>query len=279
MTDPAIARAVTDHYARGALGPSILEALRAAGKDPAALRPDDLAPVDQFHIGGKAATLELARLAGLRAGDRVLDLGGGLGGPARTLARELGCRVTVVDVTEDYCRVGGMLTAGTGLSGRVDFVVASALDPPFGDGSFDVVWTQHSSMNIEDKDRLYAEARRVLRPGGRLALHELMTGRRIPVRFPVTWATGQSQSFLRPPAAVREILTGGFAELAWRDVTEPTLTAIMAPSPPHTERPAAPSPLGLHLLLGERYGEMQRNLVRNLSEGRVAIVQGVFERP
>lgn len=279
MATPNHASAVDAHYRRGGLGVAILEALRGGGKDPAALTPDDLAPVDQFHIGGKAATLDLGRLAGLRAGQRVLDLGGGLGGPARTLAHEFGCRVTVADLTEAYCRVGGMLTARSGLSRHVGFVVADALDLPFGDDGFDVVWTQHSSMNVEDKDRLYGEARRVLRPGGRLALHEVMTGRHIPVRFPVPWATDQTLSFLRPPAAVRELLTGdAFAELAWRDVTASTLATIMAPLPPGTERPAAPSPLGLHLLLGERCGEMQQNLVRNLAEGRVAVVQGVFVR-
>ncbi|MDQ3045762.1 MAG: methyltransferase domain-containing protein, partial [Chloroflexota bacterium] len=148
--------------------------------------------MDQFHIGGQEATLRLARLAGIHTGQTVLDVGGGLGGPARTLARAFECAVTVVDLTQEYCRVGAMLTSRTGLSPRVAFVNASALNLPFSNDAFDVVWTQHSSMNIANKDRLYDELRRVLRPGGRLALHEIMTGRRIPARFPVPWASDQT---------------------------------------------------------------------------------------
>ena len=276
MADQDDVRAINAHYSRGDLAGAILDALRAAGKNPNALEPDDLAPVDQFHLGGKAATLELARLAELRPGQRILDIGGGLGGPARLLAREFRCAVTVVDLTAEYCRVGALLTARTGLSGSVVFVNASALDLPFGNERFDVIWTQHSSMNIEDKDRLYAEAHRVLRPGGRIALHEVMTGQRIPVWFPVPWATDQALSFLRPPGAIRELLHAvGFAELIWVDVTASTLAVITAPP---TVVSAAPSSLGLHLLLGERCGEMQQNLMRNLAEGRIAVVQGVFER-
>ena len=113
-------------------------------------------------------SLELARLAGLRAGAEVLDVGGGLGGPARTLALRLGCRVTVLDVTEEYCRVGVELTRRTGLAGRVSFHHGDALALPFADARFDVVWTQHSSMNVDDKEALYAGIHRALRRGGRL---------------------------------------------------------------------------------------------------------------
>ena len=238
---------------------------------------DDLAPVDQFHIGGKEATRHLARLAGVRAGHLVFDVGGGLGGPARTLVREFGSLVTVVDLVAEYCRVGALLTARTDLSRHLGFVNASALNLPFGDESFDVVWTQHSSMNIEDKDRLYAELHRVLRSGGRLALHEIMTGSRIPVRFPVLWAREQSTSFLRPPAAVRELLLAtGFAERAWEDVTDVSLAGMMQSLP--SEVPIAPPPLGLHLLLGDACGAMMQNLVCNLAERRIAVVRGVFVR-
>ena len=271
-------RSVDEHYTRGDLAASILAALRAAGKDPNHLDPADLAPVDQFHTGGRAATLALARLAGVGPGQSVLDVGGGIGGPGRTLAREFGCRVTVADLTAEYCRVGAMLTERTGMVGAVDFVHADALDLPFAAGSFDVVWTQHSSMNIEGKYRLYAELRRVLRPDGRLALYEIMTGPRFPVWFPVPWARDQSLSYLRPPAAIRELLLGlDLAELAWDDVTETTLSAILAP-PELGSNPPAPSPLGIHLLLGESCAAMQRNLVRNLMEGRIEIVRAVLER-
>jgi SAM-dependent methyltransferase len=278
MAHATHASAFNAHYARGDLGAAILDALRAAGKNPNAPTSDDLAPVDQFHIGGKAATMDLARLANVRPGQTLLDVGGGLGGPARTMAQEFGCTVIVADLTAEYCRVGALLTERTRLAERVAFVHANALDLPFADAAFDLVWTQHSSMNIEAKDRLYAELHRVVRSGGRFALHEVMTGRRFPVRFPVPWATDQTLSYLCTPAGVRELLRdAGFVELAWADVTESTLATIMAP-PRSGAVDTARSPLGLRLLLGDACGTMMQNLVCNLAEGRLAIVRGVLER-
>jgi SAM-dependent methyltransferase len=276
----AEAGGINAHYGRQGLDEAILAGLRAAGKDPDRLSPDDLAPADQFHIRGKEATLELARLAGLQAGQRVLDVGGGVGGPARTLAQELGCRVTVLDLTEEFCRVGTMLTERTGLADQVTFRHGTALDMPFEADSFDAAWTQHSTMNIADKERLYAEVRRVLRPGGRLAMHEIMAGPLQPVHFPVPWAPDPSISFLQPPEAIRGLVgRSGLAELSWQDVTGPSLDWFR-------ERIAAldaaqasgPPPLGLHLLLGPLFGPAFRNVLRNLEEQRLAVIQGVFAR-
>ena len=208
---------INRHYTPGDLAEAILAGLRAAGKDPARLGPEDLAPVDQFHTRGKPATVELARAPGMQ----VLDVGGGLGGPARTLAAEFGCRVTVLDITREYCRVGEALTERTGLGERVTFRCASALDMPFADESFDVVRTQHSNMNIGDKERLYGESRRVLRPGRLLALHEIMAGPNQPPHFPVPWAADPALSFIRPAADVRALIErSGFAELAFHDQSE-----------------------------------------------------------
>jgi methionine-gamma-lyase len=269
--------AVGAHYAPGGLTAAIRDALQTAGKDTASLRREDLAPVDQFHLGGEAATRELAARAGLAPGQRVLDVGGGLGGPARTLAAAHGCGVTVLDLTAEFCQTGAQLTAWTGLTDRVAFVHGDALALPFPDGCFDLVLTQHSTMNIPDKEHLFRELYRVLRPGGRLALHEILAGPRQPVRYPVTWARTPGLSFLSSPARLRPLLRSiGFAQRSWRDVTGPTRAAVLAPQqgavPP-------PSPLGMHLLLGTDTAERQGNLVCNLSEGRIAVVQAVFERP
>lgn len=280
MADRWYADVVNANYAPGGdIAARIVAGLRAAGKDPDALQPDDLGPVDQFHTGGKEATLRLAMRAEITAGMRVLDLGGGLGGAARTLAHEAGCAVTVLDLTEEYCRAGALLTECTGLADRVTFRNGDACAPPFADGSFDAVWTQHSSMNIADKATLYAEACRVLRPGGRLALHEVMAGPVQPAHFPVPWAREPSVSFLQPPDAVRATLRdAGLGEIAWEDETAASVAWFRA-------RVAAggtssgPPPLGLHLLLGADTGTRLGNVLRNLEEGRVAIVQAVFERP
>jgi ubiquinone/menaquinone biosynthesis C-methylase UbiE len=270
--------AVSQHYTRRDLGRVILDGLRAAGKNVETLTLDDLAPVDHFHTRGKAATLELAGLAELRRDQRVLDVGGGLGGPARVLAAEIGCRVTVLDLTEEFCRVGEELTQRTRLGGRVEFRHGDALSVPFADGAFDVAWTQHATMNIADKARLYGELGRVVRPGGRLAMHEIMAGPQQPIHFPAHWARDPTISHLWAPEDVRRLIGElGFKELAWQDQSSLSLEWFR-------QRAAAargaggPPPLGLHLLLGPEFGAMLANMVRNLEEDRVRIIMAVWER-
>jgi SAM-dependent methyltransferase len=278
MSDHGAARHVSDHYGRTDLQDAIIAGLQAAGVDLDAVTPDDLAAVDQFHIRGKAATLDLARRAALRGAERVLDVGGGLGGTARTLAAEYGCAVTVLDLTEAYCRVGERLTQVTHLEDRVTFRHGSALAMPLPDASFDVVWTQHSSMNVEDKERLYAEIYRVLRPGGTLVLHEIMAGPTRPVYFPVPWAPEPSISFLRPPDEIRAILERlGLTERAWSDTSLQSLAWFRERAAAAAALPAPP-PLGLHLLLGPAFGDMVRNQIRNLEEERITVIEAVFGR-
>ena len=270
-------RPVNEHYGRSGLSAKILEALRVAGKDPETLVIEDLTPIDQIHIRGREATLELARLAGITSRMRVLDVGGGMGGPARTLAGEFGCAVEVLDLTEEFCRAGEVLTATTGLADLVSFRHGSALEMPYPDASFDVAWTQHSSMNIADKERLYAEIRRILRPGGRLAMHEILAGEVSPIHFPVPWARDPGLSHLRPPEEVRALLKDtGFVELAWIDETP---SALHWQQKRLAAKPTEPPPLGVHLVFGDDFGEMLHNQLRNLQEGRISIVQAVLERP
>ena len=176
MSDVSYVQTIDDYWGRDDLGQAILDVLAASCKNLDALTIDDLAPMDQFHHGAKERTVRLARLAGLTQGLRVLDAGGGLGGPARTLAVEFGCHVTVVDLTESYVRIAEELTAMLGLGDRVTHRVANMLELRFDDGAFDVVWTQNSGMNISDKERLYESFHHVLRPGGLLALQEPMAG-------------------------------------------------------------------------------------------------------
>lgn len=272
------AKHVSRHYERRELGTAILLALRAAGKDLDRLTSDDLAPVDQFHIGGGDSTRELMRLACLQPRMKVLDIGGGIGGPARMLAAEIDCEVNVLDLSDEYCRAGAMLTERIGLNSRVTFTQGDALDMPFPPESFDAGWTQHSSMNIEDKEALYASIHRVLRPGARLALHEIMAGPAQPIHFPVPWAGGPQISFLRPAAAVRALLVAaGFRELAWIDVT-PTALARSRQRLAVAEAMTASPRLGIHLILGPDAKVMGANVVRNLAEGRIEVFQGVFER-
>jgi len=261
------------------LSAAILAGLRAAGKNTDAPTLDDLAPVDHFHSGGKAATLELAKRVSLGAGMRVLDVGGGIGGAARLLASQTGCSVAVVDLTEAYCQVGEMLTQRVGLSDQITFHHADALALPFADQSFDVVWSQHATMNIAEKARLFAEFARVLRPGGQLALHEVMAGPSTPIYFPVPWASDERISFLWTPEETRaHLLASGWSERSWADVTAASLAFFEERLGIADRAPADLPPLGLHLLMGERFGAASRNMARNLREQRIMVIQAVFAR-
>lgn len=278
MTDTSPLRPAPDDvarcYARGDIMERIRTALAAAGLGPGGITVEALAPVDHFHTRGHAATLVLAELAGLRRGDRVLDLGGGIGGPARTLAAALGCRVTVLDLTPEYCDVGRELTRLTGLDDAVTFVTGDATAPPLPPAGFDVVWTQHSSMNMPHKPALYRAAAAMLAPGGRLALHEIVAGGGGAPHFPVPWAAAPALSHLLPAARHRAAIgEADFEELVWRDVTAPTIAWAR-------ERLAAGAtgPLGPHVLLGERTRPAFENLARSMEEGRIAVVEGVFRK-
>jgi ubiquinone/menaquinone biosynthesis C-methylase UbiE len=270
---------VSDHYTRSDLAGAIFAGLQTSGKNPASPSPADLTPIDQFHIGGRDSTLAMLKLAQLQPGMEVLDIGGGIGGAARTLALETGAHVTVLDLTEDFIRVGALLTERTGLADRVSFRHGDATQMPFPDASFDAVWTQHSSMNIADKESLYREAWRVLRHGGRLALHEIMAGPQQPVPFPQPWASHPAISDLRAPADIRDLLQRtGFRELAWHDITADARAWWRGRVEAAAAQPGPP-PLGIHLLLGPAAPTIVGNLMRSLDEDRVAVIQAVFERP
>jgi SAM-dependent methyltransferase len=263
---------VNQYWGRENLGQAILEALAGAGKDLDALTVDDLAASDHFHSGGKQATRRLARLAGLSPGQTVLDVGGGLGGPARMLAAECGCHVTVVDLTDSYVRAAAMLTGRLGLGHLVSHHVGDALDLDADLGAFDVVWTQNSGMNIADKERLYAGFHRVLPPGGRLAFQEPMAGPVAPPIFPLMWARDPTHSFLRTPAEMRALIErAGFRLHAWEDVTADT-----AGPPPGATIPAHAVQ---RLIMGEALEAITRAGHRNREEGRIVMIQAVFERP
>jgi SAM-dependent methyltransferase len=274
MPDESYAAHVNAHYTPERLIDAFDRILQSWGLENAILTPSALAPIDQFHVGGEAATLALAALAGAGPATHILDIGGGFGGPARSLATTYGCSIVVLDLTEAYCQVGEMLTRRSGLSDHIVFQHGDALAIPFPDGAFDLVWTQHSSMNIADKQRLYAETYRVLRPGGKLALFEIMAGTHGPLRYPVPWARDASISFLSSPDDVHALLSDiGFRTLQWEDLTDATVTAARAQS-----KPATPQP-GLHLVLGEDFLERARNMGRNLAEHRTALIRALLERP
>ncbi|MGB0387224.1 MAG: class I SAM-dependent methyltransferase [Ardenticatenaceae bacterium] len=268
---------LNDHYGQANLSQNIVAALQKAGKDLDALTRRDLIAFEEFHVRGRKATRELAQEAGLQSGMQLLDVGCGIGGPARTLAAEFGCQVTGVDITDEYCQAAEMLTDLVGLSGQASFRQGNALALPFEDGTFDVVWMQHMSMNIEDKERLYQEASRVLRPNGRLVFYALFSGDGTPLHYPVPWANDASLSFIVQPSQTYHLLGQlGFTEQTWRDVTDDCLAWFrQIRSNPQAN---TPSPLGLQLLMGANARQKVANLFRNLTEGRVRVIEAVWER-
>jgi SAM-dependent methyltransferase len=266
---------ISGHYGWSGLMERIEQEVREHGLDPQRVTVDQLAPVDNSHWHRLAGTLALARLAAITGADRVLDVGGGIGGPARQLAHRFGCQVTVLDLTQDYCAVGETLTAWTRLTDHVSFVRGNALAMPFPDRSFDVVWTQHASMNISDKMHLYSEVARVVCRGGRFALFDALAGPHHPIHFPVPWASDHSFSFLLSPEDTRALITqAGFREVSW--MTGPELQAEL--ERPSGDDVAADVGLDPGLLNGPDGPLMGANVRRNIEEGRIVFAMGVFER-
>lgn len=268
---------VSQHYGSADLIQRIRSALVQAGKSLDSLTLEDLAPVDQFHTRGLAATRELIAFAGVKAGWRVLDVGSGLGGPARVLASDKKCQVVGVDITREFCETATELSRWTGLRDVTEFRHGDATALPFDDRHFDLAMTMQIQMNIQDKRRFYGEIFRVLKPGGRFVFQDIMAGPGGPIHLPVPWATRPEMSHLMPIGALRETLKdAGFQVEALDDTSEEALAW-------RRKQPAAaglaPSVLGIHVVMGEQFSLMQANQVRNLEEHRVTFVRGAARRP
>jgi len=267
-----IERNVALHYSHGTLEAAILAALGAMGKDVEHLVPADLTPVDEFHIGGRAATEAFADQLGVAPGMHLLDIGSGLGGAARYFAGERGCRVTGIDVTEDYVRVATALAKRVGLADRVTFQKASALAMPFEAASFDGAYMLHVGMNIFDKDALFAEVRRVLKLGARYGIYDVMRVGNGEIPLPVPWASSVTTSFVADEPAYRQLLErAGFAIERTRNRRD------FARKFSHDQRErfaaSGPPPLGQHLLMGPTAQRKLANLSRAIDDGIVAPVE------
>jgi SAM-dependent methyltransferase len=262
---------VRGHYRANGLVERLKAALAVFGPEDQPLTYQQLAALDQFHTRGLAATAELGELAGITAGMSVLDVGSGLGGPARFLAEAYGCQVTGIDLSASFVEAARYLTERTGQSGQASFQTASALDLPFGDALFDAVLLQHVAMNIQDRPRLYYEIRRVLKPGGRFAVFDAVLNGGEP-HYPVPWARTPETSFLLTAAATREAIErSGFRTLVWQDGTgaaKAWFAKLRDSGPP-------PSP-NLGLAMGPDILQLLANLGRNVMEGRLGILTAVF---
>jgi sarcosine/dimethylglycine N-methyltransferase len=260
------------HYSARDIEARILAGIRAAGLNPEQrLSPEELGALDHFHTGGLRASRELLEVAQIRADDRVLDIGAGLAGSARLLASTVGCHVDCIEMSPDYCAGAVLLNRLTGLEQRIEVHEGSALELPFADDSFDVVWMQNVGMNIEDKQTLYGEIARVLKPGGRYAFQEMAAGNVATSYFPLPWATEPADNFLVSAEEMQSLLgeCGLIAEL-FEDTSDVHLSRTTA-----NATPAAPGQLGLAVFV-DNLAQKAANARRSLEEGQVRLVRGVF---
>ena len=263
---------VAGHYTRGGLEETILQAVARMGLDPDRLNAIDLAPADEFHVGGLDATRELAAQMELGPGLRILDVGSGIGGPARYFASEHQSKVTGVDLTEEFVRVAKSLTRRTKLDHSVEFVQASALDLKFNRESFDRAYMIHVGMNIADKAGLFCEVRRVLKPGGKFAIFDFVRTGDAPITYPVPWAASEETSFVVDKGSYRDALE----KAGFHVEQERTRTAFAIE---FTERAIARAAqngqpaLALHLLMGDLAPVMIKNVLVMMKQGVLAPVE------
>jgi ubiquinone/menaquinone biosynthesis C-methylase UbiE len=268
---------VAAHYSSGTLLARLNAALKEDGADPAKPTMEQLAPFDQFHGRGLEATLELAGALKVAKGDHLLDVGSGIGGPARTLARRFGCRVTGIDLTAEFCDVARHLTKLLGLQEQVCFEQGDALRMPFADASFAGAYSMNVSMNIADKAALYRELRRVLKPGGWLVLSELAQGPGAPPDYPTPWAASKASSFLQTPEQTRAGLeAAGFRVESLRDTLAMTL-AFGARSRAMAERGEKTPHRAVELIHGAAAKAAMTNTGNGLKEGRLVPIE-IFAR-
>ncbi len=268
---------IASHYTgNGELADRILESLEASGKYRGSLTTRDLTPIDEFHIRGRPATIELAEQLSLNPESKVLDIGSGLGGPARTLAETYQCHVTGVDLTPEFCRTANAMSNWVELSDKVNFLQGDATELPFEDNSFDAAMTIHVAMNIALKDKMYAEANRVLRPGARFGVYDVIQGEGGDILFPVPWARTPEISHLATSSEMRELLKdAGFSIISEIDSSEDSLIWFEELTERMNQKNAPP--VSFSRFLGSDFKQMAQNQVRNLQDRRIRTYSFICE--
>ena len=268
---------VAGHYGGADISARILEALGRAGVDLERLERRDLTPFDEFHGGGIASTRDLAAFAGLQAGMHVLDVGSGIGGPARTLADEFGCRVSGIDLTTEFVAAAVMLTEKLGMECRCDFRQGSATALPYPDDHFDAVWSQNMMMNVADKSTFFSEVARVLKPGGSFAFEAVLEGNGEPLHLPTFWASSADMNFLVTREALEDLLeTAGLARVKLEDTT----AAVIAQGHKRKAALSRPRPqqLNISVIVPDEVEDKMSHALMNNEQGRTRTIKGVYRK-
>ncbi|HMS35207.1 MAG TPA: class I SAM-dependent methyltransferase [Ignavibacteria bacterium] len=268
---------VRKHYTRDGLFEIIIQKLKDNGIEKDMITRKDISLVDEFHLRGSQATQELVMEAGFSKDTKVLDIGCGIGGPARMIAEKFGSKVTGVDLTEEFIRTAGLLSELVGLKDLTEFICADATKLPFADESYDIVWTQHAQMNIKEKKALYSEIYRVLKKGGQFIYYDIFSVGDEPLYFPLPWAEERSISHLITIPDYNKLLTEtGFIEVQKKDQTENSANFIKEMFA-KVAKEGAPK-MGLNLLMKETSIEKLKNVLRNISENKMAVQNGIYQK-
>ncbi len=262
---------VAAHYSQSDLAAKIIDAAtRLAaerGAETGSITARDLAPFDEFHLGGLEATERFLPMLGIARGSHWVDVGSGIGGASRYAVERFGCRVTGIDLTPEFCKTADMLTEKVGMTGQVTFRQGSALAMPFDDEAFDGAFTLHVAMNIEDKPALYREVRRVLKPRGTFGIYDILAGPEVAaLQFPVPWASGPVASFLATIDEMRAMLAGAGFDIVSSEDRRSYAKGYFERQRQQAASGAPPQP-GLDLIIGEEFKQKVGNVVSAIHDG------------
>ncbi len=268
---------VQAHYTKENMADKIFSTLSESGVDINNLTREDIASYEEFHIGGREATRLLAEYASIQSEKSVLDIGCGIGGPARTLAAEFSCTVTGLDLTEEFVKTAQIISDKLSMSDEVNFLQGSGTELPFDDNSFSAVWTQHMTMNVERKDLLFSEISRVLKPNGKYVFHEVIKGDEVELLFPVLWASDRKGSHLIPDKQFCDLINStGLTQVKIKNHTD--LALLFFEQMQKSSQESSETKTSIRSFLNKDFPERAKNVYQNLKEGRIKTLMGVFEK-
>lgn len=269
---------VSEHYTHGNLLNAVKIGIEQLGKTSSSITVEDLAPLDEFHIGGREASVNFFDQLDFSADDQLVDVGCGLGGASRFVANRYGCKVTGIDLTPEYIKTGEALCTWLGLDKLVALQQGNALNMPFKNGIFDGGYMMHVGMNVKDKIGLYKEMFRVLRSGAKFGVYDVMMVEEGELIYPVPWATTANESEVASPRQYKQAMDkAGFSVVVENNRHEFALS-FFEQLRNKSSNARGPSPLGLHILMGDNSAIKVENMIKNISSGYISPVELIVRK-